>query len=299
MNIGIIGLGKMGQQIVARLVKAGHSVVALDSNSSAQDHAKGLGAAVVRNRQELVEKLGSPAVVWLMIPAVAVQDEVEALLPLMQSGDIIIDGGNSDYRQTRERATMAAAAGVQLVDVGTSGGVHGLRDGFSLMVGGEATAVATATPILEALAQPQGWHHFGPAGAGHFVKMVHNGIEYGLMQAYAEGYEILKENRIYPELDLAAVANVWQHGSIVDSHLNQLAAEILKRDQSLEGIEGVVAESGEARWTVETAQDAGIATPVITASLEVRVQSQQGKTSYATKLLSALRNAFGGHALNR
>jgi 6-phosphogluconate dehydrogenase len=298
MKLGFIGLGKMGSQMVVRLIKAGHEVIVTDLNQSAVDLSVGQGAIAATNREDLVSKLDAPAVVWLMIPSQLVDPEIDALLTLLPKGSIIIDGGNSDYRLTRERATKCTAVGIELVDVGTSGGVLGLEQGFSMMIGGDAQAVATVEPALQALAQPDGYKHLGAHGAGHFTKMVHNAIEYGMMEAYAEGYRLLREAG-YPDLDLAAVADVWQHGSIIASSLNHITGQALQANPQLDGIEGFVAESGEARWALETAKDHQIELPVIQASFDVRLRSQQGTTNFATKLLAAMRNIFGGHALNK
>jgi 6-phosphogluconate dehydrogenase len=234
-----------------------------------------------------------------MIPADAVEDEMAAVIDLMPHGGTIIDGGNSDYRQTMRRAGLAAERGVQLVDVGTSGGILAAKDGYCLMIGGDRATADTLRPLFEALAQPGGWGYFGPAGAGHYVKMVHNAIEYGMMESYAEGYRLLSEGRSFPSLNLSQIALVWQHGSIVASTLNSLTGEIFRANPTLDGIDGFVAESGEAKWALETAKDESIPQPAIQAALDVRTASQAGDTSFATKLLAAMRNAFGGHAINK
>jgi 6-phosphogluconate dehydrogenase len=224
--------------------------------------------------------------------------EIAKLAEALPAGALVVDGGNSNFNDTLAHAETLKAKNIELVDVGTSGGIWGRERGFSLMVGGEAAAVERIKPLLDALAKPHGsWHHFGKGGAGHFVKMVHNGVEYGLMQSFAEGYRLLKEGP-YAGLDLAKVAEVWQKGSINQSFLNSLVQHVMKEDPELSGVEGAVAESGEARWTLETAQKLGIPTPVIAAALEVRVKSQAGDVNYATKLLAKLRQEFGGHAVN-
>ncbi len=299
MKIGFIGLGKMGQQMVSRLAKAGHEVVVSDVNPEAVTAAEEAGATGAADLSALVQALGEKPVIWLMIPAAAVQQEVAALLELLPAGGIIIDGGNSNFRETLERAKEAEAKGVELVDVGTSGGVEGLADGFSMMVGGSPEAVAAVTPALVALAQPDGWSHFGPTGSGHFIKMVHNAIEYGLMESYAEGYRLLRESPDFKGLDLAAIAAVWQHGSVIRSHLNEISAQILSRNPNLDGIEGYVAESGETRWTLELAKQVSVEMPAVQAAFDVRVASQKGQVNFATKLLAAIRNVFGGHSLNK
>jgi len=297
MRIGFIGLGKMGSQMVGRLVAAGHEVVVVDRNQTAVDAAVQQGATPAADRAALAQALGSPAIVWLMIPSAAVEAEVQALTGLLPKDSIIIDGGNSDYRNTRERAAAAASAGLHMVDVGTSGGVLGGHDGFCLMAGGHAPSITTITPLLQALAQPDGYRHVGPSGAGHFVKMVHNAIEYGLMESYAEGYRLLHEGD-YDQLDLAAIAALWQHGSIIASTLNDVTRQALQANPGLDGIAGTVAESGEARWALEAARAKGVDMPAVQTALDVRVASQSGATSFATKLLAAMRNVFGGHSLN-
>lgn len=299
MTLGFIGLGKMGSQMVARLLKDGHKVVVTDLNRSAVDMAVQHGAVAAADRTALAKQLGDPAIVWIMIPAQFVDAEIEALLGELPRGSIIIDGGNSDFRLTRERGQKCAAAGVELVDVGTSGGVLGLDRGFSMMAGGSPEAFQTVEPIIKSLAQPGGYRHFGKVGAGHYIKMVHNAIEYGLMEAYAEGYGLLQEGRDYPGLDLAAISQVWQHGSIIASNLGEVTGKVLGANPTLEGIEGYVAESGEARWTLEVAADQGLSLPVVQAAMEVRLRSQKGQVSFATKLLAGMRNVFGGHAVNK
>jgi 6-phosphogluconate dehydrogenase len=299
MKIGFIGLGKMGGQMVGRLVAAGHEVVAVDPNSDALTAAVSSGAESAMDRQELVSKLPTPTVVWLMIPAQFVDTEIEALLEVLPSGSIIVDGGNSDFRLTLQRAAKCRDKQITLVDVGTSGGILGAEAGFSMMVGGEKLAVDTLQPALETLALPRGgWYHFGESGSGHYIKMVHNAIEYGLMESYAEGYRLLNEGP-FKSLDLAAVGELWQKGGIISSLLNGLTAEVLRENPTLDGIDGFVAESGEARWTLETAAGQGIEMPAIKTAFDVRVASQNGEINFATKLLAAMRNKFGGHHLNQ
>ena len=298
MKIGLIGLGKMGAQIGARLIANNHEVVAIDTNQAAKDALANLGGACAESRAELLEQLPQPAIIWLMIPSGAVSDEIDAWLELLPSGSIIIDGGNSDFRLTMQRATTCQEKGVHLMDVGTSGGILGLKNGFSMMVGGDDEAYQHITPIIDTLAQPGGYAHFGAAGTGHYVKMVHNAIEYGMMEAYAEGYRLLKEGP-FPAVDLAAAGSVWQHGSIISSDLNGLAAEVFAESPDLDGIEGFVAESGEARWALEVAESQKVSMPAIQAAFEVRRASQTGDISFATKLLAALRNKFGGHSIHK
>ncbi len=299
MDIGFIGLGKMGANMVSRILKAGHRVIVLDLNRDAVAAAVKSGAEAALDRADLVRKLRGDGdlSIWLMIPANFVDAELDALLPLLPPRSIVVDGGNSDYRLTQKRAARCAEKNVRMVDVGTSGGILGLESGYAMMAGGEGEAVRSLAPILDALAPPGGWHHFGASGSGHYTKMVHNAIEYGVMEAYAEGYRMLKEGPI-PGIDLAAAGEVWQHGSIIESLLNRLTAEAVAENPEMNGITGYVSESGEARWTIETAKDLKIPLPVIEESFDVRLRSQKGETNYATKLLAAMRNKFGGHAIN-
>lgn len=297
MRIGFIGLGKMGGQMVARLKSAGHEVVAYDVDKEVLSIAAESGVETATDLHDLVGKL-NPAIIWLMIPADYIDAELKALLEVLPPESIIIDGGNSDFRLTIKRAAACREKNVHFIDVGTSGGVLGLEKGFSMMVGGDTEAVGTIQPLIEALAQPDGWHHFGGNGSGHFIKMVHNAIEYGLMESYAEGYHLLQDGP-FKDIDLAAAGKVWSRGSIIGSLLNDLTVEALEENPKLEDIAGYVAESGEAKWALETADFHQINMPAIKAALDVRLASQQGKTSFATKLLAAMRNKFGGHALNK
>ncbi len=298
MKIGFIGLGKMGSQMVQRIMQDGHGVIVYDLNPDAVNTMVEEGAEAAIDYSHMIDELGDNPVIWLMIPHKFVGPTLEKLKPLLSARSIVIDGGNSDYRDTLQHAQMLAESDIELVDVGTSGGVHGLKNGFSMMVGGSESAVDTIDPLLQALAQPQGYARFGKTGAGHFIKMVHNGIEYGAMQAYAEGYRIIKEGP-FADVDLGKLAGVWQHGSVNESFLNGLIEGMLIRDPDFRGVDGAVAESGEARWTLETANDLGISAPVIQSALDVRVASQSGETNYATKFLAQLRNEFGGHAVNQ
>ncbi len=297
MKIGFIGLGKMGSQMVARLLEAQHEVVAFDVNSEAVASMSTLGATGVASQAELVAALGASPTIWLMIPAGFMDAALAELLTLLPAGSTLIDGGNSDYRLTVQRAELCRGKDVQLIDVGTSGGILGAGHGFSMMVGGETAAVEAITPIVEALAQTDGWHYFGESGSGHYIKMVHNAIEYGLMESYAEGYRMLKDGP-FKSIDLAAAGEVWRHGSIISSLLNDLTVEALRENPELTGIDGFVAESGEARWTLEAAAQHNVAMPAVQAAMDVRLASQQGQISFATKLLAAMRNKFGGHAIN-
>ncbi len=300
MKIGLIGLGKMGLQITTRLLNDGHEVVVMDLAAAAVESAVAQGATAAATREDLVKQLeGSETpVVWLMIPSGFVEAEIEAWSRLLPAGSIIVDGGNSDFRQTLKRAAAVQTSGLELVDVGTSGGILGIKDGFSMMVGGSDAAVATVTPVLVSLAQIDGWAHFGPTGTGHYIKMIHNGIEYAAMEAYAEGYRLLKDGSA-KDIDLARVAEVWQHGSIIASGLNGLVAEVLSANPDLTGVSGYVAENGEAGWTLEAAATEGIAMPALQVAVDVRAASQEGTVNFGTKLLAALRNAFGGHPVNK
>jgi 6-phosphogluconate dehydrogenase len=299
MKIGFIGLGKMGSQMVTRLLHDSHEVIVFDLNQAAAQQSAEQGAVIADSREDLITKLGATPIIWLMIPAQFVDQEITDLLKLLPSGSTLVDGGNSDFRLTRERATACQQSGVELVDVGTSGGILGLEHGFSMMVGGNETAFKAIEPVIASLAQPGGYRYLGPTGAGHYVKMIHNAIEYGIMEAYAEGYWLLSEGKDYSDLDLAAIADVWQHGSIIASNLNAVTNEIFKINPSLEGVEGYVTESGEARWTLDVAKAQGFNLPVVQAALDGRLASQQGHTNFGTKLLAAMRNAFGGHHINK
>ncbi|MBE2200761.1 MAG: decarboxylating 6-phosphogluconate dehydrogenase [Anaerolinea sp.] len=298
MEIAMIGLGKMGANMVKRLLTGGHRVVAADLNAEAVADAVQEGAIAAASLEALPALLATPRAVWVMVPAGdPTQHVINSLARVLSPGDIIIDGGNSNYKDTLRRAAVLQESGLHFVDVGTSGGVWGLTEGYSLMVGGSEAAVAHLRPILETLAPGTdfGWGRVGPSGSGHFVKMVHNGIEYGLMQAYAEGFEIMKAKSDFA-LDLHQIAAIWRYGSVVRSWLLDLTANALAEDQDLSDIRGWVADSGEGRWTVFEAIDLDVPAPVITASLQARFVSRQDE-SYAAKLLAAMRNQFGGHAM--
>lgn len=299
MKIGFIGLGKMGHQIVIKLLQAGHELIVFDVNQDAMKSAVDAGATRAKDRQDLISHLGDSPFIWLMIPSKFTASEIETLGDLLPKGATIIDGGNTSYEQTIKQAEMLQQKGIELVDIGTSGGILGLRNGFSLMVGGTKSNYEHLTPALDALVRPNGAHaYMGPTGYGHYVKMIHNGIEYGVMEALAEGYRLLHEGPL-PNIPLANVASVWQKGSIIESTLNELIYEILRDDPSLKGVDGYVADSGEGLWTLQTAKKAGIAMPAEKDALLVRRASQRGQVTYATKLLAALRNKFGGHAINK
>ena len=297
MQLAMIGLGKMGGNMVERLMKHGHSLVAFDRDPATVAKYQGLGAAGAKDLADIVRQMPSPRVIWIMVPAgKPVDSTIDTLLPLLAKGDILIDGGNSFYKDSIARAERLAAQGIRFIDSGTSGGIWGLANGYCLMVGGEREAVAHCEPIFTALAQEGGYAHVGPPGAGHYVKMVHNGVEYGMLQAYAEGYEILSASRNFPALDLRQIAELWQHGSVVRSWLNELAVRAFSRDVSLTDIKGWVADSGEGRWTVQEAIDLDVPAPVITLSLLTRFRSRQ-TDSFGAKVIAALRNEFGGHAV--
>ena len=298
MELGMVGLGKMGANMTTRLMQAGHRLLVHDRSSDAMKAAESQGAVASESLQELVGSLRAPRAVWVMVPAGGpTQSVVGELSELLSSGDIVVDGGNSNYKDTMRRGMDLGAKKLHLVDVGTSGGVWGLTEGYSMMVGGDREAVDRLRPILESLAPAadKGWGHVGPAGAGHFVKMIHNGIEYGMMQAYAEGFEIMSKKLDFG-LDLHQIAELWRYGSVVRSWLLDLTADALKEDASLSGIKGWVADSGEGRWTVAEAIDLDVPAPVITASLLMRFVSRQPE-SYAAKILAAMRNQFGGHGV--
>jgi len=300
MKLGMVGLGKMGANMTQRLLRDGHEVVVTDLNEAAIQTAVAGGAAAAADLAEIVAALPAPRVAWVMVPHGApTEDTVMALAGLVSAGDIIIDGGNSNYKETMRRGEALAERGIHFVDVGTSGGVWGLAEGYSMMIGGTDEAVNHIRPILETLApaKDRGWGHVGPTGSGHFVKMVHNGIEYGMMQAFAEGFEIMRAKHEFA-LDLHQIAEIWRHGSVVRSWLLDLTANALAEDSELSDIRGWVSDSGEGRWTVFEAIDQDVPAPVITLSLMRRFSSRQYE-SYAAKLLAAMRNQFGGHAVKR
>jgi 6-phosphogluconate dehydrogenase len=297
MQIAMIGLGRMGGNMTERLLRKGHSVVAFDRAPDAIAKYQKLGATGANSLDAVADDLTSPRIIWIMVPAGDPVDQtIAALTPKLSKGDIIIDGGNSNFHDSIRRGQQLASSGIEFIDAGTSGGIWGLENGYCLMVGGSDSAVTHCEPIFRALAPDDGYAHVGPTGAGHYVKMVHNGIEYGMLQAYAEGYEILHASKTFPSLDLEQIANVWQHGSVVRSWLNELAAAAFARNASLSDIKGWVADSGEGRWTVQEAIDLDVPAPVITLSLQTRFRSRQ-TDSFGAKVIAALRNEFGGHAV--
>ena len=300
MELGMIGLGRMGANMARRLLNAGHRVVVFDPRPEAVQELVVEGAVGADTLGELVTRLSGPRVVWVMVPSGSITDDtVTALADLLSKDDIVIDGGNTYYKDDARRAARLAKQGIQYVDVGTSGGVWGLTEGYSLMIGGDAEVVARLEPIFKALAPApdQGWGRVGAIGAGHFVKMIHNGIEYGLMQAYAEGFGLLRAKQAYA-LDVHQIAEIWRVGSVVRSWLLDLTAAALKTDPALSQIEGYVSDSGEGRWTVFEAIDLDVPAPVMTLALQQRLASRQGE-NYPAKLLAALRSQFGGHAARK
>lgn len=300
MKIAIHGLGRMGMQITRKLAEDGHTVIAHNRSPEPIEEAKQYGAQGAQTKEEVLQAFGRDRVViWIMLPAEVVDGQVDEWLELMPENSIIIDGGNSDFRRTKALYQKITGRGMHLIDVGTSGGVWGYQYGFSMMAGGDTDVFQIVEPALKTLAAPEGAYHlFGPSGAGHYVKMVHNAIEYGMMESLAEGYRVLKDGD-YPDLDLAAAGEVWQHHSVITSWLNELSRDALRENPNLDGIDGFVSESGEARWTLEAARDKNIPLPAIQAAFDVRLASQKGDTNFATKLLAAMRNKFGGHNLNK
>jgi 6-phosphogluconate dehydrogenase len=300
MKIAIAGLGRMGAQIARKLHEDKHTVIAHNRSRGSVDEMASLGMLPAYTKEEVVSSFGGERIIlWLMIPSDTVDQELEEWLKIVPKGSILIDGGNSDFRLTQKRAELVSKNGSVLMDVGTSGGVWGYKNGFSMMAGGDKETFKIIEPILKTLKNPEGaYFHFGSSGAGHFVKMTHNAIEYGMMESLAEGYRVLKEGP-YKDLDLAAAGEVWQHHSVITSWLNELSRDALRENPELTGIDGFVAESGEARWTLEVAKSLNIDTPAMQAAFDVRIESQKGKTNFATKLLAAMRNAFGGHKINK
>ncbi|KAA0253195.1 decarboxylating 6-phosphogluconate dehydrogenase [Acidobacteria bacterium ACD] len=297
MEIGFVGLGKMGGNMVRRLLREGHVVVVTDRDPAAADAAAAAGATRSAGLPDLVSRLARPRAVWAMVPAGDPTESVVAALgELLSPGDVVLDGGNSSYHDSQRRSADLFRKGVHFVDVGTSGGVWGLQYGYCLMVGGEEEPVSRLAPVFRTLAPPDGWLHCGPSGAGHYVKMVHNGVEYALMQAYAEGFELMQASGL--GLDNARIARLWMQGSVVRSWLLELAAHALETNPGFTGIAPWVADSGEGRWTVVESVDRAVPTPAITAALQARFRSRQDP-SYAAQFLNALRNEFGGHAVKK
>ncbi len=300
MELAMIGLGKMGLNMATRLVRGGHRLVAFAPSASSVENAVKNGAQGARSLEEVVKMLKAPRLAWVMVPAGGVTDEtLEKLSNLLAAGDTVIDGGNSNYKDTIQHAERLEAKGIEFLDSGTSGGIWGLTEGYSLMIGGKAEVVEKMRPVFETLAPAadKGWGHVGPHGAGHFVKMVHNGIEYGMMQALAEGFNIMRAKQEFG-LDLAEIAEIWRYGSVVRSWLLDLTARALKDDPTLADIEPWVADSGEGRWTVAEAIEHDVPAPIITLALQMRFVSRD-RENYAARLLAAMRNQFGGHAVKK
>jgi 6-phosphogluconate dehydrogenase len=300
MELGMVGLGRMGANMAERLLRGGHKVTGFDPNAEARKALEGKGAASADSLQALVQALPAPRVVWLMVPAGAITDDtVNTLLSLLSPGDTVIDGGNSNYNDTLRRAALYREHQLDYVDCGTSGGVWGLAEGYSMMVGGDEAVVKRLQPIFETLApgKDAGWGRVGPTGSGHFTKMVHNGIEYGMMQAYAEGFSILEHKQEFG-LDLAQIGEIWRQGSVVRSWLLDLTTDALTKNPKMDGIAPYVPDSGEGRWTVDEAIQLNVPAPVITLSLIARLRSRDNE-SFTDKLLSSMRNEFGGHAIKK
>jgi 6-phosphogluconate dehydrogenase len=300
MDIAMIGLGRMGANMAQRLMRGGHRVVGYDPMVAARESLEKNGAETAATLEVTVAKLKSPRALWLMVPAGEITDStISNLVPLLAPGDTIIDGGNSNYRDTQRRAAMAAQRQIQYVDSGTSGGIWGLAEGYSLMIGGDQAVVERLRPVFETLApaKDRGWGRVGPVSSGHYAKMIHNGIEYGMMQAYAEGFSILQHKSEF-SLDLHQIAEIWRYGSVVRSWLLDLTAGALEKNPTLKGIAPYVADSGEGRWTVAEAIELGVSAPVITLSLLERLRSRDDD-SFSDKLLAAMRNQFGGHAIKK
>jgi 6-phosphogluconate dehydrogenase len=300
MELGMVGLGRMGGNMAQRLLAGGHSVVAYDSGPSAVAAVEALGARAASSLEDLVASLSPPRAVWTMVPSGRItEDTIAELGGLLSSGDTVVDGGNSNYKDSVRRASELDDKGVSFLDSGTSGGIWGLAEGYSLMIGGDKEAFQRLEPIFKTLAPgpDQGYGHVGPAGAGHFVKMVHNGIEYGLMQAYAEGFELMEAKEEFG-LDLAQISEIWRHGSVVRSWLLDLTATALQEDPELSALQAYVDDSGEGRWTVEESIELAVPIPAISASLQARFRSRQDGP-FGVKLLAAMRNQFGGHAVKK
>ena len=298
MKIGFVGLGRMGGNMVKRLIEKGHTIVAFDPLKEAREEARRNGEQVPDSLQGLVEKLEAPRIVWLMVPAGRITDEViQTLATLLSKGDTLIEGGNSFYKDSISRAGALNPKGISFLDAGTSGGIWGLTVGYCLMVGGEKDAFRRCEPIFRDLAPQDGYAHVGPNGAGHFVKMVHNAIEYGMLEAYAEGFELMHAKKEF-DLDLQKISELWNHGSVVRSWLLELAVDAFRKDSSLDSIKGYVEDTGEGRWSVLEAIEGNVPAPVITLSLLQRFRSRQ-EDSFSAKVIAALRQEFGGHEVKK
>jgi 6-phosphogluconate dehydrogenase len=296
MQLAMIGLGRMGGNMVQRLIQGGHQLVVFDRSANALKPHVAMGAAGAKDLADLCAQLSTPRVVWVMVPAGSpVESTIDELLPGLSNGDIIVDGGNSNFRDSIRRAAWLKEKGLEFIDAGTSGGIWGLSVGYCLMIGASPEAFKQCEPIFQTLAPPNGYAHVGPPGSGHYVKMIHNGIEYGMLQAYAEGYEILHASKDF-KLDLHQISAVWNRGSVVRSWLNELAERAFAKDTELAALKGYVEDSGEGRWTVQEAIDLDVPAPVITLSLLTRFRSRQSD-SFGAKVIAALRNEFGGHTV--
>jgi 6-phosphogluconate dehydrogenase len=297
MELGMIGLGRMGANMTERLVRGGHRLISYDRSTEAVQRVVDKGAVGVNSLGDFVMQLGQPRAIWLMVPSGDPVDQtIDQLLPTLAKGDILIDGGNSNYKDSIRRAEKIKSHGLHFVDAGTSGGVWGLQNGYCMMIGGENAIIERLAPIFTTLAPPDGYLHVGPNGAGHFVKMIHNGIEYGMLQAYGEGFELLKASQY--DLDLGKISHLWNQGSVVRSWLLELAESAFEKDPKLSSIRGYVEDSGEGRWTVEEAIEKGVPAPVLMLSLFARFASRQDD-SFSAKVIAALRNEFGGHAVKK
>jgi 6-phosphogluconate dehydrogenase len=300
MELAMIGLGRMGLNMATRLARGGHRVIGYARTAATVEEAIQHGAEGAHTLEEVVSRLNAPRVIWLMIPAGKVTDDtIEKLMPLLEAGDTIVDGGNSNYKESVRHAALLEPKGIEFVDCGTSGGIWGITEGYSLMIGGRRESVEKLSPIFETLAPApdKGWGYVGPHGAGHYVKMIHNGIEYGMMQAFAEGFSIMKAKKEFG-LDLSQISHIWQHGSVVRSWLLDLAARALDQDKELADIKPWVQDSGEGRWTVFESIDLNVPAPVITLSLQTRLASRD-EENFTARMLAALRNQFGGHAVQK
>jgi len=300
MELGIIGLGKMGGNMAERLRLAGHKVIGFDFNAEAVKKLSDAGSVGVNSLEEMTKAFSGRKAIWIMVPAGDPVDQtIEKLKPFMANGDIFIDGGNSNYKDSQRRHDELKKEGFEFVDVGTSGGIWGITEGYSMMIGGDDDVVESLRPIFETLAPAadKGWGRTGPSGAGHFVKMIHNGIEYGMMQAYAEGFSIMKAKEPL-NLDLEQISEIWRYGSVVRSWLLDLTADALKKNPTLDGLEAYVPDSGEGRWTVFEAIDLNVSAPIITESLIRRLRSRE-ENNFTDRMLSVMRNEFGGHAVKK
>ncbi len=297
MELGMIGLGRMGANMTERLVRGGHKVITFDRSAEAVKRVVDKGAVGAASLFDFVKKLSLPRAIWLMVPSGDPVDQtIDELLPSLAKGDIIVDGGNSNYKDSIRRGEKLQSQGLHFIDAGTSGGIWGLQNGYCMMVGGDKEIVGRLEPVFLTLAPKDGYLHTGPVGAGHFVKMVHNGIEYGMMQAYGEGFELLKTSQF--DLDLAKISHLWNQGSVVRSWLLELCQSAFEKDAKLDGIKGYVDDSGEGRWTVIEAIERGVAAPVLAHSLFARFSSRQ-QDAFSNKVIAALRNEFGGHAVKK